>query len=240
MVDLAVLLAPIPYSSSTPSQSPDAVINQWQSIVKTNADIASADTDTDTATAIQSSVGPKPTQTNSQSVGVQLPLQDESIRYDIIRDGLYAICNNTLTEICYEVICVTFGCLSRKNYSPQSAGNIFGHYPQPSSEQNNKHWDQFKGPLMKFDFGTSELNTEKYGQATPPIYDLSKLSVNVALFYGSDDPTAQSLINGGPNLLPAHRVVFQRNVTGYGHADFVWGVDAATNVYLDVLNQLRK
>ena len=177
---------------------------------------------------------------DTTTTSVQLPLRDESIRYDVLRDGLYAVCNQTLTEVCYEVICITFGCLSRKNYLSQSAGNIFGHYPQPSSAQNNEHWDQYTGPLMKYDFGSDELNTANYGQPNPPIYDLSKLGVNVALFYGSADPTAQSLINGGPDLLPVNRIVFQRNVTGYGHADFVWGADASTNVYPDVLAQLRK
>lgn len=217
-MDLAVLLAPIPYSSSTPSQSPQAVFSQLQSIV----------------------TGDASKNADSSSVSVSFPLRDQSIRYDVLRDGLYAICNQTLTQVCYEVICLSFGCLSRQNYLPQSAGNIFGHYPQPSSAQNNEHWDQFTGPLMKFDFGSDELNMDHYGQTTPPVYDLSKLAVDVALFYGSDDPTARSLINGGLHLLPARRVVFQRNVTGYGHADFVWGADAPTNVYPDVVTQLRK
>lgn len=225
LVDLAVLLAPIPYSMSTSSQGPDSVYNNWKTFVSR--------TRPQQAALLGGS-------SEGTEASVPFVLRDESIRYNVLQEVLYDICNETLTEVCYEVVCLSFGCLSRKNYLTQSAGHIFGYYPQPSSAQNNIHWDQFKGPLMKFDFGSVEANTEHYGQPTPPVYDLSKLAVDLALFYGSDDPTAQSLINGGPNLLPAHRIVFQRNVTGYGHADFVWGVDAPSTVFPDIVTLLRK
>ena len=64
-------------------------------------------------------------------------------------------------------------------------------------------------------------------------YPLGELRVDVALFYGSDDPTSASVAPGRA-LLPPERVVFERNVTGYGHADFTWGIDAHRTFFPDL------
>jgi hypothetical protein len=44
----------------------------------------------------------------------------------------------------------------------------------------------FAGEFGQFDFGEKE-NMEKYGQATPPNYNLSLVTSPVALYYGVSD-----------------------------------------------------
>jgi hypothetical protein len=44
----------------------------------------------------------------------------------------------------------------------------------------------FAGEFGQFDFGEKK-NMEKYGQATPPNYNLSLVTSPVALYYGEND-----------------------------------------------------
>lgn len=48
--------------------------------------------------------------------------------------------------------------------------------------------------FVKYDFGRRE-NLRRYGQATPPSYDLSKVTTPVYLFYGLGDLIAQPQVN---------------------------------------------
>ncbi len=40
---------------------------------------------------------------------------------------------------------------------------------------------------MKYDFGEASLNFKRYGQDTPPIYDLANIKRRIYLIVGSDD-----------------------------------------------------
>lgn len=40
--------------------------------------------------------------------------------------------------------------------------------------------------FRKYDYGSSE-NLDKYGQISPPDYDLNKITAPIALYYGSND-----------------------------------------------------
>lgn len=46
---------------------------------------------------------------------------------------------------------------------------------------------------MRYDYGTKE-NILRYGSAHPPVYDLSKISVPVKLYYGENDILADPLV----------------------------------------------
>ena len=77
-----------------------------------------------------------------------------------------------------------------------------------------------------FDYGCKLFSCENKihydGQKTPPDYDLSRITVPVALFYGGADLLADSvdvetfLI---PNLNP-ETLVFTKKVDEYAHLDF--------------------
>lgn len=61
---------------------------------------------------------------------------------------------------------------------------ILGHMPAGASVNCFLHFAQgvTSGEFRKFDYG-SKKNRELYGQDTPPKYDVSKITVPVALWW---------------------------------------------------------
>lgn len=114
--------------------------------------------------------------------------------------------------------------------------------PAGTSTLNMLHWAQGTNEpvFQKYDYGSDE-NAVKYGQSTPPQYDLSKLSVPTALFYGKHDyladPTdVQKIIAQAP----ADKIVFTSYQEHYAHLDYVWAVDANKVIYQDVTRLLKQ
>jgi len=113
-----------------------------------------------------------------------------------------------------------------------------GHYPAGSSVQNMYYWSQmFNNPdFSKFDYGTAG-NLEKYGTATPPLYDLSQITEPVYMFVGQYDELASlpdtATLKG--QLTGSSHVEYR--TYPLGHASFIWGLDVAAYVN-DVLNVL--
>jgi pimeloyl-ACP methyl ester carboxylesterase len=67
---------------------------------------------------------------------------------------------------------------------------IMAHFPSGSSTKNLLHYQQFlkKEEFNNFDYGKN--NQAVYGQKTPPIYNLSKITVPVHLYVGKYDKLA--------------------------------------------------
>ena len=109
-----------------------------------------------------------------------------------------------------------------------------GHCPAGTSSRNIVHWAQLlrDKQLQRFDYGTAELNIKHYNSTTPPIYDISALSVPTALFSGGNDFLAdpRDVVWLESQLEPG---VIVKNVfyDDYNHLDFVWGIDANERVY---------
>jgi len=118
-----------------------------------------------------------------------------------------------------------------------------GVEPNPTSILNIVHWAQLveKNVFQKMDWGESK-NVEKYGQPTPPPYDLSKwpMSLDYALFTGSNDYLADpadveqllSQISKPPVLL--------HNEPSYAHVDPLWAPDAHKLIYPKILDLLKQ
>ena len=69
-------------------------------------------------------------------------------------------------------------------------------------------------------------------QSSPPAYNVSQLTVQTALFYGEKDWLADPQdVHQLINTLPPDVFFFKKNITFYDHLDFIWGVDAASEVY---------
>lgn len=49
------------------------------------------------------------------------------------------------------------------------------------------------GRFSKFDYGVTE-NLKRYGQTSPPVYDVSKMKVFTALYYSNADVFAPSRV----------------------------------------------
>ena len=90
-----------------------------------------------------------------------------------------------------------------------------------------------------YNFGSANENMKHYNQTSPPLYDISKISVPVALYYGQNDWLAdvtdvdflrKSLTN----------IVDDLNIKTYNHADFIWGLNAKETLYDRMIQLMQK
>ena len=77
-------------------------------------------------------------------------------------------------------------------------------------------------------------------QPYPPPYNVSELTVQTALFTGGQDWLADP--TDVADLLPKIKdvVFYHKNITYYEHLDFIWGLDAATEVYDEIVSLIKK
>jgi len=154
--------------------------------------------------------------------------------------AIFDVCNND-PDLCEATLCAIAGC-ELGNLNKTRLPVYFSHYPSGSSVQNLLHYQQsVKAPVYQmYDYGSSFENNQHYGQPTPPTYSLANFNVTTALFSGSHDlfadPTdVQTLISQLP-----YPPYYQEEIQDYGHADFVWGMDAKDKLYPTVLSLLQQ
>ena len=87
-----------------------------------------------------------------------------------------------------------------------------------------------------YDWYDAQENLKRYGCVDPPLYNLTKVSVPVALFWSTKDTLSsrqdmERLVEELPNIVDTREV----NV---GHLDYLWGSNVKGDVYYDVLNIL--
>ena len=70
-----------------------------------------------------------------------------------------------------------------------------------------------------------------------PSYNLTTLNVRTALFTGGQDWLADPQDVKGliPKINSTGKVFYHKNIDVYDHLDFIWGLDAATLVYHDII-----
>jgi len=71
---------------------------------------------------------------------------------------------------------------------------------------------------------------------------VTDLTVPVALFTGSKDWLADPRDVAGliPLLNSTGNLIYHKNIDYYDHLDFIWGMDAATQVYPDIIKLAEK
>ncbi|KAI6171167.1 AB-hydrolase associated lipase region and Alpha beta hydrolase fold-1 domain containing protein [Aphelenchoides bicaudatus] len=106
---------------------------------------------------------------------------------------------------------------------------IFSHIPAGTSTQNVLHWTQIKD------------NLKKYGDDTAPLYDLSKVNVNMYLYWSPTDWVADQsdLLEYLFKTLPKEYVKKITQVQEFNHMDFVWGKKAADQLYKPILEVIQ-
>jgi len=115
------------------------------------------------------------------------------------------------------------------------------NYPQGSSLKTIAHYGQYMNQVTpnfcQFSYGSVQ-NLLKYGSLTPPCYDLTKVTVPTALYWGDNDwladPTDIQILYQS-NILPNVVVYKQVNWNGFNHADFIWAIDVKTLLYDDII-----
>jgi len=122
----------------------------------------------------------------------------------------------------------------------QSRWDVYGYLdPAGTSVQNMNHWGQGvrKDNFCMYDYLTDHENKQHYGSRNPPCYNLANFAAPVALFSGGNDDLAdptdvQRLISElNPSLIK-----YQTEISYYEHMDFVWGMDAHTVLYPQIIS----
>ncbi|PON95348.1 Alpha/beta hydrolase, predicted [Trema orientale] len=115
--------------------------------------------------------------------------------------------------------------------------------PQSTSTKNMVHLAQTvrDGVLAKYNYGRPDYNLMHYGEATPPVYNLSNIPHNLPLFisYGGRDALSDvrdvGILLDSLKLHDVDKLTVQF-IKDYAHADFIMGVDAKDIVYNSVVS----
>jgi pimeloyl-ACP methyl ester carboxylesterase len=152
-------------------------------------------------------------------------------------------CTSKAKVLCNKILSLAFGGFhetGRIDYE-RLGKNIFLYEPGGTSLQNMKHWIQIHKAkrAQKYDFGLLE-NIKKYGQPTPPIYDLKKMkkySIPSLMTTSDADPFAnpQDTLDFIDNI-ENKNIVNILSLTNYNHIDYFWADSAITEIFSKVLN----
>lgn len=97
-----------------------------------------------------------------------------------------------------------------------------------------------EGVVAKYNYGSADFNMMHYGEASPPIYNLSNIPHNLPLFlsYGGQDalsdPRDVGLLLDSLKLHDGDKLTVQF-IKDYAHADFIMGVTAKDIVYTAIV-----
>jgi dienelactone hydrolase len=95
--------------------------------------------------------------------------------------------------------------------------------------------------FQRLDMGSVDANEARYGTPTPPPYDMSKIAVPTAVFWGKHDWLAdpddvQKILT----TVPSEMLVYVKEQTTFAHLDYTWAPAARTEVYDDVVKLLNQ
>lgn len=141
-------------------------------------------------------------------------------------------------EACGDALAYFFG--YDPTYDDYSRYNIFlEHFPSGTSLMDIMHWRQLvlSGRFCKYDFGPEE-NMIKYGQATPPDWNLTNIVQKVHLFLGDNDTVGdledqQTLLAHMMNSNTTHKVYPAEHMT------WIWSKNISF-YYSDLLQAIQE
>jgi lysosomal acid lipase/cholesteryl ester hydrolase len=119
---------------------------------------------------------------------------------------------------------------------------LFSHTQVGTSKKNMLHYLQLftTGKFQQFDYGLFK-NLEVYGTATAPLYDFTKISMDVYVLSAKNDKIAPPRnIDTWQHLLPNCKRNYQMKSASFNHVDFMWGLKGhvITNKYvIKILNE---
>ncbi|XP_041517636.1 gastric triacylglycerol lipase isoform X1 [Microtus oregoni] len=116
-----------------------------------------------------------------------------------------------------------------------------GHNPAGTSVQDILHWSQVakSGKLQAFNWGSPFQNLLHYNQRTPPDYDVSAMTVPIAVWNGGHDILADP--KDVDMLLPKlQNLLYHKEVLPYNHLDFIWAMNAPQEVYDEILSLMAE
>uniref|UniRef100_A0AAY5KDN6 Lipase n=1 Tax=Esox lucius TaxID=8010 RepID=A0AAY5KDN6_ESOLU len=147
------------------------------------------------------------------------------------KDPLSVLCGNLFFVLCG---------FDERNLNMTRTPVYTTHCPAGTSVKNMIHWSQavHGGKLMAYDYGRKG-NMGHYNQSTPPLYNIQNMKVPTALWSGGHDTLAdpkdvKRLLSQVPNL------VYHRHIQHWEHLDFIWGLDAPQEMYIEMIKLMSQ
>lgn len=177
--------------------------------------------------------------------GLRMLRTEEIVGYHSpIKAMIHALCNieGISYAICVQGVVFPLTGVDPEQFEPDFLPIWLGHFPAGSSRKNLYHLAQLgiRKTFARYDYGAVK-NMVKYGSREPPEYDLSKVTMKVAMLVSKNDPVAtiddaELLRRRLPNAVEYRVLEYPR----FNHIDFVWGRTTYTVVLPQVLNILNK
>lgn len=118
---------------------------------------------------------------------------------------------------------------------------ILGHAPAGAAVNQFFHYGQeiISGHFRQYDYGRAQ-NLIKYNRSTPPDYNLENIKVPVAVYHSQNDWLATPkdvhiLLKKLTNVVKHYLVPHEK----FNHIDFLWGIDAPTLLYEEILKTMK-
>ncbi|XP_025265048.1 lipase 3 isoform X2 [Camponotus floridanus] len=174
---------------------------------------------------------------------MQLFFHDEFLQSDFVRFLLKKICqrNISLGEICSNFMFMIWGD-DREQFNNTLLPVILNHFPTSISVKTLLHYSQIadSGKFRKYEYSRVK-NLLIYNSMNPPNYDLSNITIPVALFYANNDwlistKGVKRLYHLLPNVVDMYEVPWSK----FNHMDFIWAKDASKLVYDRILKIMRR
>ena len=167
-------------------------------------------------------------------------LLPSGILMDILSD---LVCDSIgLDELCESIFFILCG-FDEAQMNMTMIDTLLHHVPAGTSTNTLVHYAQCINAkkFQYYDYGSKAANNEHYGQATPPEYQLEKITIPIASYWSLNDWLAHPIDvlkfhNEIPNLFDNYEVPFPE----WNHLDFLWGIDAHDLVYSRVMENLEK
>ncbi|EFN63402.1 Gastric triacylglycerol lipase [Camponotus floridanus] len=128
---------------------------------------------------------------------MRLFFENEFFQSDFVKFLLKNICNqNIVPNICANLIFMIYGD-DREQFNYSLLPVIFNHHPAGASAKTILHFAQVieSDKFRKYDYGRVK-NLLIYHSTEPPNYDLSNITVSVALFYDNNWIISTEVCNG--------------------------------------------
>ncbi len=151
------------------------------------------------------------------------------------------VCDSFIDELCSSVIFLLCG-FDEAQLNRTMLETIVHHTPAGTSTNTVIHYAQEVNSkkFAHYDYG-KDKNFEHYGQETPPEFSIEAIQVPIAAYWSLNDWLAQPndvlrFLSKLQNKFAVYEVPFEQ----WNHLDYLWGIDAKTILYPEILSNLQK
>ncbi|KAL0127528.1 hypothetical protein PUN28_003064 [Cardiocondyla obscurior] len=148
--------------------------------------------------------------------------------------------DNFEKEICSNIMFLLCG-FDKEQFNYTLLPIILSHDPAGASTKTLVHFSQNikSGNFCPYDYGY-EKNQLIYNATKPPNYNLTTITIPIALFYGDNDWLVNSLDVKRLYRSLSNVFLYRVSLPNFNHLDFIWGKDAYKFVYKEVLKIMKK